>query len=233
MTIFIMVMLVVGFAVLIGSIITGLLTFSPDRAKAVRAAEAQQQTMVEQMVRTHHYLPDFRCDGERLDRHPSYVWINMGLWLYGCSILFRTGPNPNLTVLSNGTQYGLRLCMLLGATFALVGASLGVKVLKWRIAPWIHNNFMAPLLGDDIRLPYGLACAGMVSTIGSMSIYVYALLLFDPPRLLTPLGGSLALGIIIMCLILITRMVTEILDYIRARERLITEAIGRIQESGQ
>jgi hypothetical protein len=166
----------------------------------------------------------------RLDRHQSYVWIHVGLWLYGCGVLLSPSPSSNLAGLSWSTQQALGLCVLVGSTLALVGLSLGAPVWRWRIAGAVSRNVMSPMLGDDIRLPYTLGCTGLFSIFVSMGFYDWTIVSTSPDKLLGTLGGGISGAIALMCITLAVEFIARIRAYMRAYDNLLTEARRRREQ---
>lgn len=214
---------------LVGGPVLGLVFFSSDRARSVKVAEDNEQAVATELSQVVIYHPEI-IKRHRLDRHQSYVWIHVGLWLYGWGVLLSPAPSSNLSGLSWGTQQALGLCVLVGSTLALIGLVLGARVGRLRIAGKVSRNIMSPMLGDDIRLPYTLACTGLFSILISMGFYDYTLISTAPDKLLGTLGGGLSGAIGLMCISLGIEFIQRIRAYTRAYDKLLTEAHRRREQ---
>lgn len=220
-------LIILAMLLLVAGPVLGLAFFSSDRARSVRYAESTEQDVAHQLSQVVIYHPEI-VRRYRLDRHQSYIWIHIGLWLYAWGVLLSPGPNSNLAALSWGTQQSLGLCLLVGSSLALVGASLGLRVGGLRIAPRVNRNIMSPMLGDDIRLPYTLACPGLLAIFVSMAFYVQTLIANSESKLLGVLFGALSAAIAAMCLTLAVAFVRRIRSYTKARDKLLAEALTRM-----
>lgn len=116
-------LLIVGVLVLVVSVITGLATFSPERAADVRRAEAENQAVTEQMIRRHPEVVKMIIHRERLDRDEVYIGALIALWLGALGIIVVPSAIASTSGLPTSTQKLLGTCMLLGTTFALLAAS--------------------------------------------------------------------------------------------------------------
>lgn len=221
-------LIMLAMLLLVAGPVLGLVFFSSDRARSVKDAEdaGADELQIEQVV---IYHPEI-IRRHRLDRHQSYVWIHVGLWLYGCGVLLSPSPSSNLAGLSWGTQQALGLCVLVGSTLALVGLSLGGRVGRLRIAPRVSRNIMSPMLGDDVRLPYTLAVTGLFSIFVSMGFYDWTIISTSPDKLLGTLGGGISGAIGLMCIGLSVEFIARIRAYMRAYDNLLTEARRRREQ---
>lgn len=220
-------LIALAMVLLVAGPVFGLVFFSTDRARSVKVAEGTEQAVAQELSQVVIYHPEI-IRRHRLDRHQSYVWIHVGLWLYGWGVLLSPAPSSNLSGLSWGTQQALGLCVLVGSTLALVGLVLGARVGRLRIAGKVSRNIMSPMLGDDIRLPYTLACTGLFSILVSMGFYDYTLISTALDKLLGTLGGGLSASIGLMCIGLGIEFIARIRAYSRAREKLLAEAHSRM-----
>lgn len=220
-------LIVLAMVLMVAGPALGLVFFSTDRARSVKFAEGSEQAVAQQLSQVVIYHPEI-VRRHRLDRHQSYVWIHVGLWLYGCGVLLSPAPSSNLAALSWGTQQALGLCVLVGSTLALAGITLGAQVGRRRIADRVSRNIMSPMLGDDIRPPYTLACTGLFSILISMGFYVQTLIASSPSKLLGTLGGGLSAAIGLMCITLSIEFIARIRSYTRARDKLLAEAFTRM-----
>lgn len=216
--------LIVAAILLVGAPLLGAILFSSDRARRVKIAEGQTDVVVEQIQRLRIKHPEIGRR-PRLDRHDSYVWLHVGLWLYGWGVILAPAPNSYLAALSWSTQQALGLCLLLGSTLALTGLMLGLRVGRWRIARRVHTNVVSTVLGDDIRLPYMLGWAGLLSIAVSMWFYAITIITFA-----YPLGSAISAAIGCMCLTLAYRFAGQIRRYSRDREHLVAEAVAHLED---
>lgn len=200
--------------------------FTPRRAANVRIAEIQTQAMAEHIAALRTVHPEI-VRTTRVDRHHSYIWIHVGLFLYGLGVTLAPAPNSNLSTLSWATQQALGLCLLVGSTIALTGITLGARITKHRrIAPGVARNLVSGILGDDIRLPYTLACFGLLSIAVAMGYYVAGIIIASHGRLYGTLGGGLSAAIGTMCVTLGAVLLQRIRSYSKARSLLIAEAVA-------
>jgi hypothetical protein len=220
-------LIVLAMVLLVTGPVLGMVFFSSDRARSVKAAEDAPDEVAQQLQQVVIYHPEI-IKRHRLDRHQSYVWIHVGLWLYGWGVLLSPAPSSNLAGLSWSTQQALGLCVLVGSTLALGGIALGARLGRWHIAGRVSRNVMSPMLGDDIRLPYTLACTGLFSILVSMAFYDYTIISTSLDKLLGTLGGGLSGAVGLMCVSLSVEFVQRIRVYTQAREKLLAEAVTRM-----
>lgn len=213
--------------VAVGNVLWGWWKYSDERAQGVRAAEAQSQVMAEQMQHLRYRHPEI-VKTSRLDRHDTYVWIHVGLWLYGWGVLLSPGPNSYLTTMNWGAQQSLGLCMLVGSTLGLIGTTLGLRVGRFRVAARVSKNLVSDLLGDDIRIPYALGGFGLLSLSVSMWFYAGAIFVASEDKVLGFLSGALSTCVGLMCITLGVRFVLRVRTYARSRNNLIAEALSRL-----
>lgn len=210
----------------------GLYLYSPRRARLVRHAEAvdERQAVVAHIsyIRLKH--PDI-VKVERLDRHPAYVLMNVGLMYYGWVTSFVIPSYANMSSADMGTRLTLAFSLLFGASITLIGSLLGGRIFGHVIGPKISDNDVSAMLGDDIRVPYALGWLGMSSTFISMAFYGYTTVrAVDAERLLTTYGGIQSIVICIICLIMVRQFVKRIQIYLRARNTILTEAYAIMAE---
>jgi hypothetical protein len=216
------VLIFVGVAILIGTIIAGAATFSPGLAAAVKVAEDDLPTDVETRIRLRH--PEFIKAG-RLDRHDAYVWLHIGLWLVGWGFVLAPAANTAITSLSWDAQKLLGLCLLNGSTVALAGISLGLPLPgRRRVLRRVADNLFADLLGDDIRIPYTFGALGLFSVGASMAGYGWTI--YQYSTLIGTLGGGLTFAIGGMCITLSWKFIARIRIYVRHRDAAIAEIEG-------
>lgn len=216
-----------GIAVLIGAFILTPILFTPGRAKAVKRAEELSRTQIA------HLTTDFRIRHPelikctRLDRHDSYVWVHAGLWCVGLGVILSPTPGGALTALSWDAQKLLGLCMLTGSTVAITGLCLGLRVRGRYVARPIVDHLLSDLLGDDIRIPYGLGALGLLSV--GISMCGYGWTIYQYSTLIGTLGGGLTFAIGGMCATLAVRFVRRIYRYSRQRDVLLGEIAEQIR----
>jgi hypothetical protein len=215
-------LLVAGAVLLVVIPVVGAVAFSREGAENMRLAELQPDAVVERIHRLHIRHPEL-IKADRLDRHDAYIWLNVGLWMYGLGVILAAAPNSNLSGLSWGTQNALGLCLLFGTTCTLTGTVLGARIGKLRILRRVSDNLLTELLGDDIRLPYSLGGSGMLSVSVAMWTYAETIIVTAHSRLLGTLGGGLSVAIGCMCLTLGVRFFARSRRYDRARDELIAE----------
>jgi hypothetical protein len=220
----------VALLLLAGIPVFGLISFSRERAEAVRLAEEQSTAVVEQINHLRFRHPEI-IKAPRLDRHDTYIWVNAALGLYGLVVMFVTVPYSNLGSQSLGTQQSLGGSLLLGSVLTLTGSLLGCRIGKWRIGGIISQNLVSQMLGDDVRVPYALAWCGLLSTAVSMGFYSYTVASSaGPARLFNTLGGLVCICIGLSCLTLVPKFILGSRHYVRARAGLLEEALGRIEQ---
>jgi hypothetical protein len=208
--------------------VLGLVTFSPERAEAVRRAEAQPQAVVEQIATLRILHPEM-VKHDRLDRHDFYVFVNIGLWMYGWGVLLAPSPNSNLSTLSWDTQQLLGMCMIVGASLSLIGSALGLRIGPVRFARRVSDNLLSDLLGDDLRAPYVLGWCGLLSTAVSLWVYGFTIWQTASSRLLGTLGGGLSAMIGLACITLGVRFIARSHRYSHDRDELLAEAWAGIE----
>lgn len=213
----------------------GLIFFRPDRARSVKVAETKPKNVALHYNQALVYYPEV-IKRYRLDRHVTYVCLHIGLFMYGAGVILSPAPNTNLTGLSFDTQQSLGLNLLIGSSMVLAGSTLGASIGRCRkIMHSVSDNPLSPILGDDIRFPYTVACAGLLSIGVSMGFYIWTLIGSAPSKVLGTLGGGVSVGIGLMCLILVPELIWRIRQYNDAYDLLLTEANKRSEanDAGQ
>lgn len=219
------VLIILAGVLLIGSMAVGVAFFSPDRARAVKLAEIAPQAVMEQIGHLRVLHPEL-VKRDRLDRHDSYVFVNLGLWLYGWGVILASAPNSNLSSLSWDTQHLLGVCLLIGSSLTLIGSTLGLRLGRIRIARRVSDHLLSELLGDDLRIPYALGWCGLLST--GMSLWIYGYTVWDTAssRMLGTLGGGLSAMIGCSCVTLAVRFIARSHRYSADRDELLDEIAG-------
>lgn len=218
--------LLIGPILLVGCIAYGVLGFNPERANAIRSAEAEQPIVMEEIRRIHIRSPDrFRHD--RMDRHPFYVALHLAVWGYAWCIFAGAPVTSNLRSLSPPTKFTMAACFIIGATLVLTGALMGAHLGRWVIIRGVRENMTSSMLADDIRLPYTFACSGLFAIGASMTIY--AATSFGSTA--GSLGGWMTALSAVACAFMIPMFFTRIRRYGRARATLIAAAVAQIERS--
>lgn len=210
----------------------GLYFWNPERTRAVRHIENfdEQQAVIAHIAYIRLRHPEI-VKGERLDRHPAYLWGNLTMFAYGCVVAFVEVPYSNLGSETLGTRETLAGSLLLGSGAALIGSLMGKSFGGSAFASWVVDHDSAAMLGDDIRVPYVLAWCGLASTAISMGFYGYTVIATaGVPRLLTTLGGIAAVGFASMCMTLIPLFVSRIRNFVSARDVVRAEAYAIMAE---
>jgi hypothetical protein len=216
--------LVLGPIILVASFAIGLLGFNPERAQAIRSAEATSQVVIEEIRHIHIRRPEkFRHD--RLDRHPMYLGIHVAAFSYAICVFSGAKVTSNISDLSPQTKFALAACFIIGSSLVLTGATMGSKIGPFKILKGIHENMTSSMLADDIRLPYTFAAIGMVSV--GISMAIYASTSFSSTT--GSLGGWVTFTSAITCAILFYQFLTRIRSYSKARDTLIAQAISQIE----
>lgn len=171
MNIWVAVMSTVAVMLLFGIPAMMLILFRPQRARYVKHAERQTAIVVQQRItELAVYHPEI-VKRPRLDRHPFYIGAHVGVVGYAVCVLAGADITSNVASLTLVTRYTIGVCFIVGATFALTGTMLGSFLWRWRVAGRVHDHPTAPLLGDDITLPYWLGVAGLACVTVSAGIY--------------------------------------------------------------
>lgn len=222
------VLILLAVALMIAGPLLGLVLFRPDRARDVKRIELERATtvLIEQASYFRLLHPEM-VHSDRLDRNDPYVWLHVGLWMYGLGTLLSPAPNANIAAIDWATQKMLGACLLFGSSIALSGVMLGLGHGRMHIARRISRNPLSELLGDDIRVPYLLGFCGLVSVAVSMVFYAVTIYVTSASRLLGTLGGGLSMAIGGMCVTLGVRLLYRIRHYSKSRNLLIAEADAR------
>jgi hypothetical protein len=152
-------------------LVWGTTSFSATRARNVKYAEREHR-VIEHIVEVQRAHTEI-IKVHRADRHPYFVLLHVGLLGYSVCIFTGALPTDNVSVLADGTRLTMSVCFLIGSGLVLMGASLGVRLGRWRISPATANHLTASVLGDDIVLPYRLSMAGMGAVSVSTTIYAF------------------------------------------------------------
>lgn len=203
----------------------GLYTFSRQRAEHVRRTEDYADPIVHRVEHVRLALPEI-VRITREDRHPAYLAVNAGLFIYGWVVIFVRVPYASAGAAADDHQYALGISLLIGTVLTLSGAVMGKRFGRWSIGPRkIADNVSSSTLGDDIRVPYVLGWWGLVSTLISIGFYAFTVTTtVGPERLVTSMGGLMALMTALMCVVMVPLFISRIRRYISQRASLIAEA---------
>lgn len=129
-------------------------------------------------------LPDsFFQRPTRLDHSRMYICVTFGLWITSLSLIL-VGPVPNSTIsnLNEFTQMSMAGVIFVGTSIKLHGIISGTRFYK-------PNR--------DPRDYYSQAKWAAVATNVSMGVYVWSIFNYYGDLLLSTMGGSLGLFIVI------------------------------------
>jgi hypothetical protein len=219
--------LLLGAACLVASLAVGIFGFSPERAKAIRSAEADDPLVVEEIRRIHVAAPD-RFRRGRIDRHPAYIAIHTAALGYSVSILSGAAPTSNLLSLNPGTMFTMASCFLIGSVLSLLGSAMGLHLWRWDIVPGVSEHIASSRLGDDIRLPYMFGLIGMFTA--SISLGIYASTSFKST--LGSWGGWSAMCIAVACACMVVVYYHRIRQYTRTLKVVVNTAVASVISRG-
>lgn len=223
----IVIALAIGMLVLASSVAYGILGYNPDDAHAIRQAEADQQQFIVEEVRRIHVRAPERFRHDRLDRH--FAWLALMFAAQGYSVCVLAGAEitSNVRILDAMTRTIMAGSFLVGSFLCLVGASMGARFWRWRLAPDVHDNLTSPMLADDIRLPYTLG--GVGAAVMAVSTGTYSTTSFHST--VGSLGGWMTGCFSFACLGMIAAFYTRVKRYERARELVINRAVAQIESN--
>lgn len=171
MNVWVTVMATVAVMFLIVIPLAGIVAFRPQRARNLKHAERTTEHIVlEDIVELAVRHPEI-VKQNRFDRHPFYVAPHVGVFAYAVCVFSGASVTNNVAALSALTRVTMASCFIVGATFVLAGSLMGVRVGKWTFRRRVRDHPTAPLLGDDITVPYWLGMAGLLCVSMSMGIY--------------------------------------------------------------
>lgn len=224
-------LLILAAGALAGAITGAIFLYSSERGMSARLVDLDHLPIVAPRLPVLIY-PREESDyiRHRIDRHPAYVWMLIGLWLFSWTSVFvpypDTGFMTNLSSVSDTTKASLATCLLVGSGLSLVGSVLGKGHLK--LYRSISKNIVSDFLGDDIRMPYVLGWAGQASIMVSMWFYAVSVAIDSPRRLFGTLGGMMSLVVGCVCTTMIIWFIIRIHRYVTAREQIIQRAIDKL-----
>lgn len=200
--------------------------FRPQRARAVKHAELESEVVVQRHVtELAIYHPEIRKQ-PRVDRHPFYLAPPLAVLAYAVCLFAGAPLTSNVAAMSMLMRHTMAACFVIGAALMLTGAALGVRFAgRWTIAPRVRHHATAPMLGDDVSLPYRLGSAGMFALAISMGIY--SLTSFQSTT--GSLGGWLTGLLAIAAALTILWLFTRTRDFERNEATLLAEVQARIE----
>lgn len=219
--------LAAGVLVLVLCIGIGLFGFKPERAQAIREAEAGNSVMIEEIRRVHISPPD-RFRRGRIDRHPFYLTVFVAALGYGVCVLSGARVTNNVQSLSETQLFTMAACFLIGPVLVLTGSLMGARLGRWHIASSVHDHIAAARLGDDIRLPYTFAGMGMLPM--GISSAIYSATSFTST--VASLGGWLSGLVAIACTLMMAIYYRRIRQYTRTLKAVVNEAAANIISRG-
>ncbi|MCG5431258.1 hypothetical protein LV457_03005 [Mycobacterium sp. MYCO198283] len=203
--------------------LAGALTFHPQRARNVKAAE-REDTVQRHITELAVYHPEITKKA-RLDRHPFYLLPHVGVWSYAICIFAGAPVTNNVASLGAVTRFTMAVCFIIGATLILTGALLGARIGRWRVMRRVHSHATSPLLGDDVSLPYWIGIFGLLSVSVSMAIYSSTSF-----RTTTgSLGGWLTAALAVAAATTVPMLYQRIREFDRNDTALINEVRTRIE----
>lgn len=202
-----LIVLVIGLLVLIGSTIDGLLTYSHERAQAIRDAEADAEaTQVrERIVMMRAAYPEI-VKGDRLDWHPYFLLPHIAVVGYAISMFAGAKLTNNVAALGEATRYTMATCFIVGASMVLGSSLMGVRWGKLSVGCKVRDHLTSAALGDDIVLPYRISMAGQFAVSVSMFIYSSTSFRTTSGSLGGWLTGALALACVLLAPIMFRRV---------------------------
>lgn len=205
--------------------VAGVVLFRPQRARRVKYAESQSENVVRQHITELAVIHPEIVKWQRIDRHPYFIAPHIGVFGYACCLFLGATVTSNVAEMSVVTRYTMGVCFIIGSTLVLTASTLGVQVGRWTIAPRVRHHATAPLLGDDISLPYRLACAGLFAVCVSMAIYSWNSFQSTTGSLGGWLTGLLAIFAVVTAPMLFRR----IREFERNEAMLLAEVRTRIE----
>jgi hypothetical protein len=227
LTVIVGAILLIGLLSLLGSVAYGFLSFSPERAAAVMAAEKESGSNTgPNSIPFSVIRKTMLIHTSRLDHHPTYLLQNVGLHMYGWGVMLNPYPSSALSM-SWSMQYSLGLCMLTGTSIALAGALMGVKIGRYAVVRSIIENPFQDVLGPDIRVPYVMGTFGLASVGASTASYAVNIIATSQSRFIGTLGGGLSTTMSISSITLGAMFLWRMRSYSSERDHLISEAVRR------
>lgn len=211
--------------ILVASIAIGVFGFKPDKAEAIRRAEAEANSVVIEEVRHVVVRKPDRFRHGRIDRHPTYIGLHIAAWGYAWCVFGGAALTSNVVAMSEATRLTLAVCFLVGSTLVLTGAAMGCEIRGHAFLRGVKDNMTSSRLGDDIQLPYTFGMAGMAAMAVSFGIYAFT----SFHSTVGSLGGWLTGTAAISCAVMLGVYYFRLRQFSRVRPRLISEAVTRIE----
>lgn len=225
--------IVLGLALLCGAVILvlsvgmGVFGYRPERAQRIRAGEASDAVIVEE-VRRIHIAPPERFRRVRVDRHWFYLAVQFAAIGYSVSIMTGVSLTSNVLSLGEGPRFAMAASFLVGGCLCIIGSGMGLKIGRCHLVSGVSENLATSRLGDDIRLPYTFGVIGVFSL--GVSTWIYSATSFGSTA--GSLGGWLSGSIAAACGLMIRTYLKRIKQYSLTRRIVIDSAIERVIERG-
>lgn len=209
--------------IFVAILIAGRIIYRPHRALNTIRAE-REIAVVEHVIEARLAHPEI-VKITRVDRHPFYVLVHIGVFCYAVCVFGGAALTSNVSALGAQTRFTMAICFAVGSFLVLTGATLGMRVGKWRVVHGVHEHLTSSVLGDDIVLPYRLAMAGMGAMAVSLSIYSST----SFKSTTGSLGGWLTGVLAIACAITIPWFYRRVRQFERWDATLISDALTRLE----
>jgi hypothetical protein len=228
MTFWPLTLIAVAVLAFLGFPIWGAIRFRPHRARNVMWVEAISDRVVQQhVVQVAPTHPEI-VRTERLDRHPFYLLIHIGVFAYAICIFNGATPTNNVAALGASTRFTMAACFVIGAALILIGAAMGARLGRWKFMPRVRGHLTCDVLGDDIVLPYRVGCAGMFAVFVSM--FIYSSTSFQTTT--GSLGGWMTAMCAAGCIVLIPMLEMRTRKFERNDATLIADAMAQLELHG-
>ncbi|MGK2880615.1 MAG: hypothetical protein ACSLE6_07400 [Mycobacterium sp.] len=205
----------------------GALKFNPDRARTVKYVELSAAA-TDRVVQVRLLHPEI-VQMSRMDRHPFYVLVHFGVIAYAVCVYAGSPLTSNVIALAPQTRYTMAGCFIVGSMLAMIGSLLGAHVGRWTFGKNVREHLTAPVLGDDVGLPYRVAIAGLSATMVSFAIYSETSFQSTAGSLGGWLTGSLAAA----CILTIVMLYRSMRTFEKWDSVLISEAKARLDGQEQ
>jgi hypothetical protein len=168
----------VAIAIFASIIVAGIAMFSPGRSAATILAEAPPDLRAEQLAllrsRPHEASRrDRHRQWKRIDRDDVYVGVLIALWFAGLGIMVTPIGSGTIATLEVSTQKLLAICMVIGASIALLGSASGRPTLRvtWpfrMVAKLFGRLFRHATDPVEIRHAYLMGAGGLIAFNASL-----------------------------------------------------------------
>lgn len=221
-TIWAYIMLGAAITIALGILGLGVFMHNDRRARSVKVAENDDTTVQHVVEQLRIYHPEIN-KRDRLDRHWFYVALPGSVLCYAVCLFGGAKITNNVATLSQGTRLTMGVCFTIGALFVLFGAVLGTRIGPLRIGRRVRGHPTAPLLGDDITLPYRLGMLGLCAITISLAIYSWT----SFQTTVGSLGGWMTGFYAFVSFCMIPNLYIRIKDFERDEHILLTELAAR------